>query len=150
MRVPKSGNRRRYVYRSPKIREEKAAALARAKGSYTFEQRLDGKIQQTRDLALSVRSFLKGLDVAVEEGPRKFYVNYSLGKVFASLVVYKKLVVTYLVLDPGAVGPLPDIASSVAGKGHWGQGDLEVAISSPEDLETAKPLLRMAYREAKA
>jgi predicted transport protein len=29
--------------------------------------------------------------------------------------------------------------------GHWGTGDLELSLTAQADLETAKPLIQMAY-----
>ena len=40
----------------------------------------------------------------------------------------------------------PAIARDVSQQGHWGTGDLEVSLTSQSDLETAKPLIQMAYQ----
>ena len=41
--------------------------------------------------------------------------------------------------------PLPANGRDVSQQGHWGTGDLELALTSQADLDAAKPLILMAY-----
>ena len=49
----------------------KKAAAARATGSYTFEQHLDGKPQSMRELAIGVNDFITGLDPSNNHEPEQ-------------------------------------------------------------------------------
>ncbi len=53
----------------------KKAAAARATGSYTFEQHMDGKPQSMRDLAVGVNDFITGLDPSIEVSPKAASIN---------------------------------------------------------------------------
>jgi predicted transport protein len=64
------------------------------------------------------------------------------------LVVPMRLVAElfgYLHLDPAKVLPMPPNGQDFSKKGHWGTGDLELSLSSQVDLDSAKPLILMAY-----
>ena len=58
----------------------------------------------------------------------------------------KQTITLYLKLNPSELPNLRPIARDVTAIGHYGTGDLEVAIQSDKDLETAKPLIETAYR----
>lgn len=66
-------------------------------------------------------------------------------KNFATVVLQKNRQVLYLYLTPAKLGPLPAIARNVSQSGHWGTGDLELAVANVDDMDLAKPLIRMAY-----
>jgi predicted transport protein len=54
-------------------------------------------------------------------------------------------VLLYLHLDPAKVVPMPPNGQDVSQKGHWGTGDLELALSSQAELDAAKPWILTAY-----
>ena len=56
----------------------KKAAITRATSSYTFDQHLEGKPEKVRDLAHAIQEFILGLDPAIEESPKKYYVAYRI------------------------------------------------------------------------
>jgi predicted transport protein len=59
--------------------------------------------------------------------------------------VQQKKILLVLKLDPKKV-PGPEGISRDVGKiGHYGTGDLEITISTPKDVEAAKPFIDMAY-----
>jgi predicted transport protein len=123
----------------------KKAALARATGSYKFEQHLDGKPEPMRQLALAANDFIVGLDPSIEVTPKKFYVAYKTAQNIACMEVKQQRVLLYLKLDPKSVRGPKGISRDVSEVGHYGTGDLEVSIKSPEDLEAAKPFIQKAY-----
>jgi predicted transport protein len=43
------------------------------------------------------------------------------------------------------VPPPPSIGRNVRQQGHWGTGDMELALSRAADLDVVKPLIQMAY-----
>ena len=78
----------------------KKAALTRKTGMYNFEQHLADKPEQVKTLALKVQEFVLGLDAAIQEAPKKFYVVYKLSQNIVCMEVKKKNVVLYLKLEP--------------------------------------------------
>ena len=125
----------------------KKAAITRATGSYTFEEHLEGKPKKIRELALSVQEFVLGLDPAMTEAPKKLYVAYKISQNIACMLLAKSYVALFLKVSPGVLSELPAFARDVTKIGHYGTGDLELTLKTEEDLEAAKPFIRMAYEK---
>jgi predicted transport protein len=125
----------------------KKAAITRLTGSYTVDQHLAGKPEHVRELAQSVREFITGLDTAIEEVPKKYYIAYKISQNIACMWVGSKEIAIYLKIDPKEITPPHEIVRDVSKIGHAGTGDTEVSIESEEDLELAKPLIEKAYRQ---
>ena len=124
----------------------KRAAITRATGSYTVDQHFEGRPEQMRYLAQKAREFITGMDTAIEEVPKKYYIAYKISQNIACMYVGNKEVTIYLKLDPKKL-PSLEILRDVTEIGHVGTGNTEVSIESEEDLEQAKPLIEKAYRE---
>jgi predicted transport protein len=124
----------------------KKAAIARATGSYTFDQHLEGKSEQLKDLATALQEFILKLDPAIEEAPKKMYVAYRTSQNIACVEIRKHKILAFLKLDPKKVKGPAGIARDVSELGHYGTGDLEVTIRSAADFEAAKPLIVQAYQ----
>ncbi|MDY7010834.1 MAG: DUF5655 domain-containing protein [Planctomycetota bacterium] len=126
----------------------KKAAITRATGSYTFEQRLKNMPQKIQNLALEIQEYVMSLDPAMAEVPKKFYVAYKISQNIVCMVVRKSQINLYLKLDPGTIKNRPPNSSrDVTDIGHYGTGDFEILIKDRGDLETAKPFIEMAYRK---
>ena len=125
----------------------KKAAQTRKTGSYNFEQHLDGKSELIKSLAMQAQEFVLGLDAAIQEVPKKLYVAYKLSQNIVCMEVKKKNVTLYIKLDPQKLGSLPSIARDLTDINHWGTGDLELVLESPEDFETAKKFITQAYQK---
>src|ERR1017187_9841102 len=125
----------------------KKAALTRKTGSYNFVQHLEGKPEQIKNLAIQVQEFVLGLDAAIQEVPKKFYVAYKLSQNIVCMEVKKKNVILYLKLEPKKLSSLPSIARDVTAIGHYGTGDLELVLESQTSFEASKPLIQQAYRK---
>ncbi len=123
----------------------KKAALTRSTATYTVDEHLDGKPDRIRELALSVREFISGLDSGIEEAPKKFYIAYKITQNIVCMVISKQQITLYLKLDPKSIPHPPSIARDVSEIGHYGTGDLELSIPSEQDFETAKAFIKAAY-----
>jgi len=51
-------------------------------------------------------------------------------------------------VDPATIVLEPGFTRDVSNIGHFGTGDLEITLSTPDDLERAKPLLKRSYDES--
>lgn len=114
-------------------------------GDKSFAEWLEVISEPLRDLLASLEDYVTSLGDDVQRKELKLYVAFKRLKNFATVVLQKNKLVVYLHLDPASVQPLPAIARDVSDCGHWGTGDVELAISSPADLDVAKPLIRFAY-----
>jgi predicted transport protein len=101
-----------------------------------------------RDVYEALRAHLLALGDDVSEKLTKLYVAFRRIKNFATVTVQKTTLYIYLKLNPLAVKLEEDFTRNVRDIGHWGTGDLEVAIRNMADLERAKPLLQQAYASA--
>ena len=59
----------------------------------------------------------------------------------------QKKILLFLKLDPAQHGGPAGISRDVSKIGHFGTGDLEITIKTRDDLELAKPTLKLAYEE---
>ena len=123
----------------------KKAALSRKTGTYTFEQHLKDRPESIKEIALSVQEYVLGLDTAIEQTPKKFYVAYRTTQNIVCMEVQKKKIYLFLKLDPKRVTAEPGFVRDVSEIGHYGTGDVEVTLTTIKDLEGAKPLIKQAY-----
>jgi predicted transport protein len=125
----------------------KKAALTRATGIYSFEQHISGKSETIKEMVFDLRDFIMNLDSAMEEVPKKFYVAYKISQNIVCIEVKKHKVILYLKLNPKDISDLPSIARDVSEIGHYGTGDLEITLTSAQDLEAAKEFINAAYQK---
>lgn len=93
----------------------------------------------------SLEDYTLSLGDDVQRKELRLYVAYKRLKNFASVVLQKNRLLLYLHLDAAAVLRTLANARDVSNLGHWGTGDLEVSLSSLEDLDAAKPFIAAAY-----
>jgi predicted transport protein len=137
----------------------KAAAAKLAKGAATedvpaksgprdrsFGEWLPLLPSHLTELLSSLEDYVASLGDDVQRKELRLYVAFKRLKNFATIVAQKNRLILYLHLNPKELGPLPAIGRDVSEQGHWGTGDLEVSLTVQADLETAKPLIHMAYQ----
>lgn len=125
----------------------KKAAITRQTGSYTFDEHIEGKPDKMVELAQCVRDYVMGLDSAMEEVPKKFYVAYRISQNITCMEIQKQRLLLYVKLDPTAMGVLPATARDVSQIGHYGTGDLELSLRNADDFEIAKRYIELAYQK---
>ena len=123
----------------------KKAALSRKTGVYTFDQHLKARPEPIQEIMQAVQEFVLGLDVAIEESPKKLYVAYRTTQNIVCMEAQQKKVLQFLKLDPKKVQTDGKLVRDVSKIGHFGTGDIEVNIHSLDELERAKPLIKQAY-----
>lgn len=98
----------------------------------------------------AVDDFLRNLGDDVQVRTLDFYVAYRRLRNFACLEVRNQLkkVRLYLKVEPSDDILELEITKDMRGISHFGTGDLEVSISSLEDLELAKPLIEQSYENS--
>jgi predicted transport protein len=114
-------------------------------GDKTYAECLESMSDSLKVLLASLEDYIISLGDDVQKKELKLYAAYKRLKNFTSVVIQKNRLLLYLNLNPAKLAPLPAIARDVSQSGHWGTGDLELAISSSDDLDLAKSFIRMAY-----
>jgi len=126
----------------------KKAAQVRATATYTFDEHLEGKTKQIQELIHTIREFVTGLDTAIEEVPKKFYVAYKASQNIVCMEVKSKNIKLFVKLKPSDVEyPPPKSYRDVSNIGHFGTGDVEFTISSIEEFEEIKKYIESAYNK---
>jgi predicted transport protein len=93
----------------------------------------------------SLDKFCASLGDDVQRKDLKLYIAYKRIRNFATIVFQKKNLRVFLHLDPDKVSHIDGLTRDVTGVGHWGTGNVELAISSSDDLEKVKHLIEQAY-----
>jgi predicted transport protein len=113
----------------------------------TFQEALDKSDQELLDLYHSICDFLLSLGDDVQQKILKFYEAFRRIKNFACIEVYthSRKILVFIKVDPNSITLEEGFTRDVSNIGHYGTGDLEVTITSLDDLEKAKPLIQMSF-----
>lgn len=113
----------------------------------TVSQLLEQADPSLTSLYESVKDYLLALGDDVQMKVLKLYFAFKRIRNFACVEVHpqaKKLLV-FVKIDPSSVPLNEGFTRDVSSIGHFGTGDLEITISSMDELERAKPLLDRSY-----
>ena len=95
-----------------------------------------------------LEDFIISLGDDVQKKELKYYWAYKRMKNFASISIYKNVIRLHLVLVPSELDNLPIQAKDLTGKGYLGTGDLQINISSTDEIDSIKSLIEKSYRES--
>lgn len=112
-----------------------------------LESRMKKASKEQRDLFEALTAFLFALGDDVQMKPLNYYVAFKRIKNFACLEIHPKSgkILAYLKLNPDTLKLEKDFTRDVRKIGHFGTGNLEVAIKTDADLERSKPLFIRSY-----
>jgi predicted transport protein len=131
--------------KTPKAQAAEPAGTKTASGDRSFAEWLPLLPPHLSELVASLEGYVLSLGDDVQRKELKLYVAFKRLKNFATVVPQKNRLLVYLHLDPAQVAPLPANGRDVGQQGHWGTGDVELALASQADLDAAKQLIQMAY-----
>jgi predicted transport protein len=123
----------------------KKAAATRSTGNYSFDEHLVGKSKHLQDLSLVVNDFITGLDSAIEQNPKKFYIAYKISQNIVCMEIKRHHIALYLKLKSSDIDVPPANYRDVTEIGHYGTGDSEFIVKSENDFTLAKPFIELAY-----
>ena len=93
----------------------------------------------------SLEDYMFSLGDDVQRKELRLYTAFKRLKNFATVVLQRNRLLLYLHVDPCAAVASLGNARNVASMGHWGTGDLELALSSLADFDVAKFFIAAAY-----
>ena len=122
-------------------RREKATTTS---ASYDESHHTSGKPQEVLALFRAIERICLSLKPgSVERRCKKMTVNYLCGKaIFCCVELQKGGIKVSLKLKHSRLEDPPSFARDVSSVGHYGVGDLQLAISNMAQLEEATPLIR--------
>jgi predicted transport protein len=106
-----------------------------------------GRPQEVVELYRRLDQICVGLDPGnVERRFKKMYVAWSKGKhIFCSAHLQQGGLRIWLKLDHKQLGKVPAYARDVSKIGHWGVGDLELAVTNAQQLSEVQQLIRQSF-----
>ncbi|MER0171172.1 MAG: hypothetical protein DU489_11305 [Nitrosomonas sp.] len=125
----------------------KKAAQVRATATYVFEEHLEGKQKAIQSLIHNIREYILGLDPAIEEIPKKFYVAYKISQNIVCMWAQSNHVKLFVKLKASDIKTPPKSYRDVTNIGHYGTGDSEFTISSDSEFEEIKSYIELAYNK---
>ncbi|MFD2726273.1 DUF5655 domain-containing protein [Hyunsoonleella rubra] len=119
----------------------KKAAETRRTGTYTIEEHFNKLNPELTELFNQIREYIVGLDNAIEESPKRYYIAYKTSQNFVCIEAQKRKLLLYLKLGLEDVEPMPRQGRDVSNIGHFGTGDFELTIKNKKDFEDTKYLI---------
>lgn len=116
----------------------------------TVSEYVEDMGEELSELFADTETYLLARGDDVTKKVTQFYLAYRRIKNFACVEVRPTLnqMKVFLKINPDTVELEEGFSRDVRKIGHYGTGDLEVTISSHEDLERAKPLIFRSYEES--
>ncbi len=140
-----SGNGKPAASKGNKPTISEASPLKPAPRDRSFAEWLPLLPAHLTELLSSLEDYVLSLGDDVQRKELRLYLAFKRLKNFATVVAQKNRLLLYLHLNPVDLGPLPAIGRDVSQQGHWGTGDVELALASQTDLDASKPLILAAY-----
>ena len=125
----------------------KKAAIVRATATYTLDEHFEGKSKEIQELMHIIREFVTGLDTAIEEVPKKYYISYKASQNIVCMEAKSKNIKLFVKLKPSEVAEPPKSFRDVSKIGHVGTGEVEFTISTPEEFEETKKYIELSYNK---
>ncbi|MGF9697182.1 MULTISPECIES: DUF5655 domain-containing protein [Paenibacillus] len=111
----------------------------------TFQEQLQSTTPALRELYYSIRAYILALGDDVTENQLKLYTAFKKMKNIICAEVYQKQILLHMRLNPGDFELEDGFTRDMRNVGHFGTGDLQIIIKSPEDFKRAEPLIDKAY-----
>lgn len=113
----------------------------------TVTEYLDQSPSSLQDLYHDLESFIIALGDDVQKKITKLYIAFKRIKNFACVEVHPQVhhLLVFVKIDPDSISLVEGFTRDVRQIGHFGTGDLEIRITSREDLERAKDLIVASY-----
>ncbi|MEA3464848.1 MAG: DUF5655 domain-containing protein [Thermodesulfobacteriota bacterium] len=125
----------------------KKAAKVRATAIYTIDEHFEGKSKEIQELMHVIREFVTGLDSAIEEVPKKYYIAYKASQNIVCMEAKSKTIKLFVKLKPSEVVEPPKSFRDVSEIGHFGTGEAEFTISTQEEFEETKKYIELSYNK---
>ena len=124
------------------VQGKKGKAAYKTVGEYLGQAK-----PELRDLFESLKSYLLAMGDDVQMKELKYYVAFKRLKNFACVEVHPQAgdLLVYVKLKPEKIELKEGFTRDVTNIGHFGTGNVEITVSTPADLEQAKPLLLQSY-----
>jgi predicted transport protein len=130
-----------------KSRREERKVDERPTAKYTETHHIEGKPNEVVELYRGLDRFCQDLAPGrVTRFYKAKYISWSLEKaIFCCAYLQQGGLRIWVKTDPKALEPSASFARDVSKIGHWGVGDVELAINSLERLHDAEAFIRQSF-----
>ena len=124
--------------------------VGRRASPYTEAHHTLGKPSEVVELYRGLDRLCQDLaPVEIVRAYKAKYVSWTVGKwIFCSAHLQQGGLRVWVKTNPKVLDPSLTFARDVSRIGHWGMGDVELAINSVERLREAEPLIRESFEKA--
>lgn len=116
---------------------------------YTLEDHTRRKSQSLIDMFESLREGILALaqEGEISEKANKMYVGYKHGKNFCEIRLQSKEIIVWLDIPAHDLDDPHHLVRDVSKIGHYGTGNAEVRIKTPDDIYPVLHLIEQSYRQ---
>ena len=137
------------VWTAPKLDAATLAAYLPEKpataSGYTIEDHPHLLTAGPRELFEAFRNDVLALDPCVTETFTKLYVAYKAETNFVDVIPQAKRLLLSINITIGEISDPKGLCKDVAGRGRWGNGDVEAYLTSLDEMHYIMGLVRQAY-----
>lgn len=122
--------------------------MERLQKSYSIDDHLSGIDKQTVDLFQTLREKILSLDESIIEEAKAKYIAYKTSTNFTDIVVKQYGLKIFLNVKSGQLSDPQSLARDLTKPkaiGHWGNGDYEVKLEKPMDVDAVFTLIKQSY-----
>ena len=125
---------------------EKYRTVKKGRGAKTYTLEDHSNLTGTMmELFEQLRKRILNLDASVTEEILKLYIAYKTTTNFVDVVPQKSRMRLSLNMEFDEIYDPKQMCKDVTGIGRWGNGDVEVGLSSPEQLDDVMALVRQSF-----
>lgn len=140
------------IWPIPKLSDEILAKYRKQEAGqdgkvYTIEDYSDRLGGETVDLFNILRKRILNLDSSVKEEFKKLYIAYKSITNFVDVVPQKHRLRLSLNMPFVEINDPKGLCKDITGVGRWGNGDVEVGFSSPDQIEDIMFLIEQAFNK---
>ncbi|OGV48183.1 MAG: hypothetical protein A2017_18405 [Lentisphaerae bacterium GWF2_44_16] len=124
---------------------DKVSQVSREIVVYTEDDHVKSCNREITELYQSLKEAILTFD-DVEMIPRKLYIAFTVkGTNFVDIHFLKKGLKLWINLHKGELKDIENKARDVSNTGHWGNGDYEIQITTPAQLDYLMTLIKQSY-----
>lgn len=143
------------IWSAPALHDSQLAAYQRAErqeteGGYTLADHAEYLNGPILALFQQLRTRVLNLDASVREEVLKLYIAYKTDTNFVDVVPQKSRLRLSLNMRFDEIDDPKGLCKDVTNLGRWGNGDVEVSLRSPAELDDVMTLIRQAYQKHSA
>ena len=114
---------------------------------YQESDHLSDKSDFIQELYEDFKQGILNLDPDIEINTRKLYIAFKKDRNIADIRIQQKNLKIWINLPYGELDDPKNLAKNVSNTGHWGNGDYEITIESPQYLEYIMSLIKQAIKD---